>query len=450
MHIVILGAGKIGQYVAQSLSLDGHSVVLVDVRRDKLEEASQKMDVAIRRGLGTDWKLLAELMEEGPQLLLALTEDDEVNLISCAIAKSLGNIKTISRIRDSKYLSCERFDIQRLFHVDHFVVPELLTADQIIKLTLNRGLYNESFFHGGVLLRTIIVPDGWKDSGKTFLELKTSERHLIAAVIRRKLSTGEEKIIFPHGQDYLLSNDEVTLIGDANLLQEIQSIFGQSLGLPRTAIIAGGTAVGAETARELCKKDVAVTIIEPSPERCYRLAEELPSAVILQSATMDLEFLRAEGVGATDVFIACTMSDEKNLQLSLFAKELGCQKVISVFTDVATGKLAEKFGILYTVSPRIATTDRIVTLARSERVAAIVSLYDQRAEIAEVKVSLNSPISGIPLSILGPRLPQEMLIAVIYNRGRLFIASGTHILSPQDEVIIVAHPRHRKYIEKVF
>ncbi|MDB6081159.1 MAG: trkA, partial [Chlamydiia bacterium] len=162
MHIIILGAGRIGQFVAHSLSLDGHSVVLVDMNREKLEEASLKMDVAIKRGIGTDWKLLDELMEEAPELLLALTEDDEVNLVACTIAKSLGKIRTIARVKDSRYLRHDHYDVGHLFHVDHLVVPELLVAEQISKISMNQGLYSESFFHGGILLRTATIPTGWE------------------------------------------------------------------------------------------------------------------------------------------------------------------------------------------------------------------------------------------------------------------------------------------------
>ena len=121
-----------------------------------------------------------------------------------------------------------------------------------------------------------------------------------------------------------------------------------------------------------------------------------------------------------------------------------------MITDEAISLLAEKLGITHVVSPRIATTDRILALARAEKVTSILSLYDQRAEVMQVKVSLDSPLAGIPLSILGPRLPPELLIAIIYNRGRLFIAGGTHILSPQDEVIVICDPKHRKVLEQLF
>lgn len=451
MHIIILGAGRISQFVAQSLSLDGHSIVLVDISREKLEEMSQKMDIAIRRGVGTDWKLLNELMEENPELLLALTDDDEINLVACTIVKSLGNVRTIARIKDSNYLRHAGFDVARLFHIDHIVVPELLVANQISKILLNQGLYSESFFYGGVLLRTVIVPKDWKNAGKTLTELRTSERRLIVALIRRKNPKNmNDEIIFPHGQDALYPGDEVTLIGDNRLPKEIESFFGIPPEVPESAFIVGGTLVGVELARELTTTEMSVRLVESDATKSYHLAEELPKVSVLCYPNINWEHLKIERVDQTDVFVAATASEEKNMQIALFAKELGCKKVISVFSDFETTKLAEKLGISHTVSPRIATTDRILALVRAGKVSSVVSLYDQRAEIMEVKVSATSPLVGIPLSVLGPHLPPELLIAVIYNRGRILIASGSHILSPQDEVLIVCHPKYRTYLEQIF
>ena len=449
MHVVILGAGRVGQHVAQSLSLDGHSVVLVDASRERLEEASMKMDVAVRKGIGTEWQLVEELMEESPELFLALTDSDEVNFVACSIAKSIGNPRTIARIRESRYLSHERFDAQRLFHVDHIVVPELLVTNQVIKIALNRGLYSESFFHGGILLRSILVSENWPLSGKTLAELRTSEHRLIVAVIRRR-EKGQDKIIFPHGGDSILAGDEVTLIGDGQLPKEIERVFQVKEPLPRSALIIGGSHVGSELARALSKKEIHVRLVEPSAERCYQLAEELPQVTILHQADPDYDLLRQEKVEQADLFVVCTQSEEKNLHLALLAKELACPKVITILSDAPTAQLAEKQGITHVVSQRVATSDRILALARAEKVTSIISLYDQRAEIMEVKVSSDSPIVGIPLSVLGPRLPPELLIAVIHNRGRLFIAGGTHIVSPQDEVIVVSNPRHRTYLEEIF
>jgi trk system potassium uptake protein TrkA len=259
MHVVILGAGRIGQYVAQSLSLDGHSVVLVDMSNKKLQEASQTMDVSVRKGAGTDWKLLEELMKENPELLLALTEEDEVNFVACSIAKSLGNPRTIARAKDFRYAGNSRFDAGRLFHVDHIVLPELLVAEQIVKIGLNQGLYSETFFHGSVFLRTLAVPKGWKHARKTLTELKCSEKRMMIGLIRRKKpgferaltkETGHDEIIFPHGRDAVYEQDEITIIGDAAFSEDINHFLDVKEVPPSSATIIGGTLVGMHVARE--------------------------------------------------------------------------------------------------------------------------------------------------------------------------------------------------------
>ena len=322
MHVVILGAGRIGQYVAQSLSLDGHSVVLVDFSKEKLQEASQKMDVAVRRGVGTDWKLLEELMEENPELLLALTEEDEVNFVACSIAKSLGNPRTIARAKDFRYVGQSRFDPERLFHVDHIVLPELLVAEQIVKIGLNQGLYSETFFHGSVLLRTIIVPKGWKYARKTLAELRLSEKRMMIGLIRRKKPTFsahtdiskdvfKDEIIFPHGSDVILENDEITVIGDASFVEDINHFLDVKEVLPASAMIIGGTLVGTYVARELQKRGVQVRLVDSNAELCYKLAEELPGVSILHHPTIDSDFLKTEQVASSQLFVAATLSEEK-------------------------------------------------------------------------------------------------------------------------------------------
>ncbi len=468
MRIIVLGAGRIGQYVAQGLLRDDHNVTLVDSRRESLDEASQKMDVAIKVGRATDVALLGELMHEHPELLLALTDNDEANIVACSIARALGsfqskvnskahsNFRTIARIQSPHYLSRDNFDLGRLFHIDHIVIPDLLVANQLATCALNYGLYSENFFHGAAHLRTIILPVHWKHSGKTLAEIRTLEKRLMVALIRRKTDSSassplpKDLIIFPHGQDALFSGDEVTFIGNRNLDGEIDKLLGNSSPEPRSALIMGGELTAIHLAKELESRNVKVRLGDSSKERCYELARELPNCSILYTQGSDWDFLKAEKVGQVDVFVACTPIEEKNMQLSLFAKEQGCSKVISVFSDQATRRLAEKLGIYHAISPRIAATDRILTLAKREKLTSMLSLYDQRAEIIEVKVSQNSPLVGIPLSLLGPRLPPEILIAAIYSKGKLFIAGGNHILSPKDEALVICHPLHRKFLEEYF
>ncbi len=449
MHIIVLGAGRIGQYVAQSLSLDGHSVVLVDPNIEKLGEVAQKIDVATKKGFATDWKLIATLMEEGPQLLLALSDNDEVNLVACQIAKSFGNVRTICRIKDSRYLGHEHLDIARLFHIDHLIFPEQLVAEQIIKIAFSQSFYHESFFHGGAILRTIQIPRGWVHNGKTLATLHTIDKRLIIALIKRKTETGY-KLIFPHGKDSLYFDDEVTVIAEADLLAEIHRFFEVEEFLCESMAIIGGTSVGEHLARSAKKKEMRVKLSEASADRCYALAEELPDVAILHMQGSSFEFLQSENIASSDVFVAATPHEDKNLMFSLFAKELGSKRIISVLSDEHVIKIAEDHGISHVVSPHIITTDKILALARAEKLTSLVSLYDQQVEIMQIRVSLDSPVVGIPLSVLGPRLPQELLIAVLSSRGRIHIVGGSHILSPHDEVVVVCHPKHRQFLESIF
>jgi trk system potassium uptake protein len=457
MNIVILGAGRIGQFVARSLSQDGHNVTLVDTSRERLDEASQKMDVATRRGEATDYALLKELIRECPDLLLALTDNDEVNLVASTLARSLNTMQTgasrhlriIARLHNTHYLNYESFDIASLFHIDHIVIPDLLVASQILTVALNYGLYSESFFHGGALLRTVTLPQNWKYAGKTLAELRTIDNRLIAIIIRRK-EQGHDTLIFPHGHDTLLAGDEVTFVGDSHLVVELKELLGQDAELPESCLIFGGDLTGVHLAEEIAKKGLRVRIADPEKSRCLEIARALSSVRVLHATGSDWDFFKSEKITQADVFIACTSSEERNLQLSLFAKELGCKKVISTFSEEETSHLAEKLGIYHIVSPRIVTCDRILTLARQEKLTSVLSLYDERAEILAVKVSERSPLIGIPLASLGPRLPSEILIAVIYSRGKLNIASGSDILSAKDEAIVVCHPKHRKYLEEIF
>lgn len=455
MRTVIFGASTISQYVAESLTQDGHTVTLVDERPELLKEASQKIDISTKVGIATDAKLLGELFEDAPELLLALTDNDEVNLITCSIAKSLGktlgHVKTVARIQDIRFLANEQVDIRGLFHVDHIVAPDIAVAHRLFTIATNSGLYSESFFQGKALLKTVTIPIHWKNSEKPLTELFFPTRQLNVALIRRKSSNHPEgEIIFPHGQDFLHPFDEVTFIGNSHLSQEIESLIGKAHELPSLVIIVGATLAAIHLAKELQKKHIQVRLIDSSKDTCHLLANELPKVSIVYQPTFDFDFFKTEKIERADVFVACTAFEEKNMQLSLFAKELGCKKVVSVFSDPSSSRIAEKIGITHVVSPRLSVTDHILALARAERISSMVSLYNQQAEIFAVKISTHSPLIGAPLSSLAARLPKELLIAVVLSKGKLYIPKGDLALSAGDEAIIVGNPQHRKLMEKIF
>lgn len=454
MNIVILGAGEIGTYLAKMLSREEHNVIVIDPDPRPLEKLLRSADVATRIGSGTDWQLLEELLEHSPQLFLALSSSDETNLVACSIAKNLGYPKTVARIHQASFLLRSRLDFARLFFVDHFIGSELILAHDIFKCILNPGnIAVENFAHGAVQMRSIIIPEGSHLSRQSISHLNLPEG-LLVGLIRRKPTlggeAGPERIIFPRGQDFLLSGDEVTLIGESKVMSQLNSFFGTPSKKINSVVVAGGTSVAMEVCRLLKEEGIQVRLIEQDEERCHFLSEHLPDVTILNQEPTDLNFLLSEKIHLSDAFVACTSSNEKNILAAALAKQAGCSEVIAEVSDESYCSLLRRLGIFFNVSEKVSVANRIHALIQEESVISVASLYHNSAKIMEVKVSSESQIVGIPIADLSKYLPEDFLIALIENRGRIMIAKGANILAPGDTVIVICHPKHIAELEKIF
>lgn len=453
MNIVIIGAGAIGKHIARILSKEQINVTLVDKDPKRLVGVAQTMDVAIRHGDGTDWRLLDDLLESSPDLLLAVTNDDECNLVSCAIAKNMGYPRTVARVHNSLYLNRFRVDFGRIFEVDQFINPELLAANDIYKfLSIPGSLAVETFAHGAVQLRTLTVPARWRKGNRLLRDLELPQG-MIVGLIRREVAAErgkQRKLIFPHGNDTLLPGDEVTVIGEADVVSDAHLFFGSEQSMANSVVIVGGSAIALNLARILEQHDVEVRVIEKDLDICASLAEQLPRSLIIHHDGTDIDLLLREKVDKADVVVACTNRDEVNLTVALLAKEAGCDQAVMVLTDERLIPLVEKLDIAYTASPRTSAASRILSLAHAQTLCSVMSLYEHQAEVVEINVSMDSKVVGIPISDLGPQFPKDFLFAIIQNRGRIMVANGDRIISPGDTVIVVTTPKHFRELEKVF
>lgn len=454
MNIVIIGAGDIGLHLATIFSSVEYGIVLIDKDPHKLEMAARDLDVVTRLGSGTDWELLEELMEISPDMLIALTDDDETNLVACTLAKNLGYPQTIARIRAGKYFLQSRLHIERLFSIDYLISPEKLTAEAIANMILvPEATSAESFSHGAVQMRTLKVPPYW-DKGAVPLKerahLNLPEQCMCALIKRKNEPSGRDQIIFPHGLDSIQPLDEVTLIGETKAMQEVHKVFGYPTEKTKSVVIMGGSLIGLNLALKLQEVGIKPLIIEKDENKAALFSRLLPDCTVIRHDGTDYRFLQTEKICDTDVFVACTRSDEANFLSASAAKDLGAHHVIVSLSDINYIPLLNRLGISQSASPRIHAANRIFSIAREKKVASMISMYETRAEIMEVKVSMESKIAGIPIKHLGPELPKDFLIAVIQNRGRVFIADGSRILSPGDTVIVISTPKHMKDIKKLF
>ncbi len=455
MNIVILGAGEVGSYLATTLSEEEHNVVIVDKNPQALEKVSQKADIAVKHGSGTDWKLLEELLDHNPHIFIALSSDDETNLVACSIAKNLGYPTTVARIRQNTFLDRFRLDFARLFFVDHFIGTELIVAHDLLKSISHPGnLAVESFAHGSVQMRTILVPSHWPYFKKNLSELPLPKNLLVGLIRRKSFQESQirpkEKIIFPKGQDYILPGDEVTIIGEVDEMMQLYHFFGIPYKKVSSVTIAGGSSIALHLCRLLIESHIHVTIIEKEEKTCKMIAEQFPEAIVLHQDASDIHFLIEEQMFRSDFFLCCTRSNETNILIAALAKQAGCKEVLTLISDESYSTLLRRLGILFSLSEKVSIAHRIHAILHQGSISSISSLYHNQAKIIEMKVSSDSEVVGIPIRNLKNHLPLHFLIALIENRGRITVAKGDHILTPGDTIIVICSPEHIQELEKIF
>lgn len=447
MNIVILGAGKIGSYVAKALSEEEHNVILIDKDVKALERAARECDVATIHAAAPNSRLFEDLIENRPHFFFAATGDDETNLVCCAIAKNLGFQKTVARVTGRDYLNHSRLDFGRLFYVDYFIGPEVLAAQDLCKVLVHSGdLAVEHFAHGAIQMRTIQIPDRWDQGGTPICKL-TLPPELIAGLIRRRMTDGES-VLIPHGDDHILPGDQVTLVGEAKVMHRLHEIFHSPETDIRSVVLVGGSAVALHLTHFLCQQKIHVRIIEKNEDRCNELAELLPQATIINRDGRDPQLLRSEKIQEADALVSCTHFDETNLLIAALAKEIGCPKVFAQVTDAQIIPILEKLNILPALSPRVNVANRILSILDEETTLSIASLSCDCAKIVELKVAPTSKVVGIPLSEL--KLPKGLLIAVIESQGRVMIGRGSRVLCPEDIVIAICHPIQIPKLQQIF
>lgn len=447
MNIVILGAGGTGTFVASVLSDAEHNVILIDQDGAKLEKAARELDIATIHSTAPNWKLFSDLMQQKPDVFFAATDNDETNLVSCTIAKKIGFPKTIARVKSTDYLLSLKIDFGHLFSVDHFISAELLAAQDLFKVLVHSGdIAVEHFAHGAVQMKTILIPDAWEKGSLSIQNLGLPE-HLIVALIHRKEEETAQNII-PHGSDQILPGDEVTLIGEAKVMNQLHEIFHIEEKKVRSVILAGGSSIARHLASFLLQQKIQVRIIESDVSRCNILADLLPQATIINRDAKDSSLLAAERVKDADALVACLEDEAANFLIASLAGKLGCSKAIALISDPALTPLLETLEVTPALSARANLSNKILSIVHEEDILSITSLMHSDNKIVEIKVASESKAIGIPLVKL--HLPKNLLIAVIERQGQVTIGRGNSLLAAGDIAIVVCKSEHINPLKQLF
>lgn len=443
MKITIIGAGKVGVEIARRLVGEGHDLVLIDQDETKLSRLEGHLDALMLKGSGSSATILKHPDVAGSDMVAAVTNADEINMIACMMAKKLGVPRTIARIRDPVYardLVISKEDLG----LDLVINPEHSAALEIARLlTVSLPVHTEPFADGKVQMAEITVDESHRSFvNKRLSEVDLPQSCLIVGISRRG------GIIVPGGRDEILPGDTLYILGHAESVEKVCARIKKRRPRTSSVIILGGGRIGFYLGEKLCSLGIKPKIIEQNHDRCRDLAERLPEALILEGDGSDLDLLKREGIKETDGFVAVTGFDEENLLLALLAKQMGAKHVIAKVSRPNYAQLVERLGVDAAISPLLITASAILRYIRGGRLLSLVLLLNGQAEVVELILQPESRMVGKPLSRLG--LPKGVIVGAIKRRQQIIIPKGDVALQGGDRLVVFAVGYGVDTIERLF
>jgi len=431
VRVVIVGAGEVGSTIAAGLA-ETHEVVVIDIDADLVESLTYSHDVLPIRGDGTDLETLEEAGIGDADMLIASTDDDETNIVTCGAAKVAGDAFTIARVKSPKYLRAWQ-RAQGAFGVDFMVCTDLLAAESIVGLAgLPTARDVDTFADGLVQMTEFEIPEGSPVADQTVAEADRFDSLTFAGIIR-----GDE-VIVPRGETVIRGGDEVIAIGSPKSIREFSSAIAPEERGPKDIVIVGGGEIGFQTARLLEERGFAPRIIEQDPDRARWLAEELPVTTVLNNDATNQDLLERENVGHADVVIAALENDQQNLLATLLAKRKGADRAIAIVDTGDFTELFEAVGIDVAVSPRKVTAEDITRFTRARRAENVAIIEGDRAEVLEFRVDADSLLIDREIAESAADFPEGVVIGAITRDGELITPRGNTVVRRDDHVVVFA------------
>jgi trk system potassium uptake protein TrkA len=438
MYIIVVGCGNVGQTITQQLSKEGHNITVIEEKSSVVQNVVNSYDVMGIVGNGASYSIMKDAGIETADLMIAVTDSDELNLLCCLIAKKAGNCHTIARVRNPVYKKEINF-IKEELGLSMVINPEEAAAAEAGRLLkLPSATKIETFARGRAELVRLVIDE---NSRLCNLALKDIPSDLKKQVIVAVVSRGNE-VFIPDGNFVIRAGDEITIFGSS---KNTVSFF-KKLGLPsakvHSTIIIGGGETAYYLAMQLIALGIKVTIFDKDPVRCKELTDILPQALIINGDGTDKDMLLEEGVTRTDSFVSLTNLDEENIMLSMYVKSINPKaKLITKVHRVTYGDIIGSLNIGSIIYPKNITADRIVQFVRGmsaskdSNIETLYKLNDDKVEALEFIVRNGSPVIGKPLSQM--KIRKGVLIACINHYGEIISPSGDSVIRDRDSVIVV-------------
>lgn len=442
MRVIVIGAGKVGYQISESLSRESFDVIVIEKDEQVIEKINDNLDVQTIKSNGFVSEPLKQLGVNKDDTVIAVTESDEGNMLACLSAKNLGAGTTVARIRNPEYTKDWAVTKEQL-SIDYIINPERSTAYEISRmLTFSPAGIVEDFAKGMVQMVAVPIDDSVRLAQTQIRNFRDLGNILVAAIIRK----GE--LIIPKGEDTIRSGDMIYIIGHKQEILRFCKNIGKTPRRISNVMILGGGRISYYLAENLHYLGVSVKIIEMDPERCKELAEKLPNALIINGDGTDADLLKSEGIDQMDAFIALTGIDEENVLLSLLAKHLGAKKAISKVSRTNYVPLVETIGIDAAITPSMITASEILRFVRGGRVVSLFLLLGGEGEIVELDAQPGCDAAGSFIRDLD--FPKDAIITTIIRKGKVIIPHGNDVINENDRIIILSRTEVVNRIRELF
>jgi trk system potassium uptake protein TrkA len=431
MRAVILGGGTVGTWVADLLCQHRHSVTVVDHDPANTRRINDELDVRAITGSASQSSVLFQADVIGADICLAVTGDDEVNIVGASMARAMGTRRSIARVYAPVFRDLSTFDYQR-----HFGIDRLLSLEHLSAMELARGIRNpgsvvlETFARGELEVQEILVREKTRAVGvplTTWQDLGLPRRVRVGSIYR------DDRLWIAGANDSIELDDRITLIGRREDIDEARDSIQRESGPKRGVVIAGGGETGYHLARTLEGDRYAVVLMEQLPERCDFLANHLTRTTVVHADATRRAVLEEERVGSADFFIACTGEDENNIMAGVEARDIGAKSVMAVVGRPDYAAIVNKLGIDLAVSPRDVMARQILAFLNTGAVITRTALPGGQIGVFEIEVQESVPATEHVLANL--ELPDQCLIAAVMREDYVRVPTGDERLQPGEVVL---------------
>ena len=451
MKVIICGAGQVGSNIARYLAQEDNEVTVVDQSAELTRKISDTLDVKAINGFASHPNVLAQAGAADADMLIAVTQADEVNIVACQVAHSLFDVTTkIARIRQQGYLEDKWANLYSRDHVpiDVVISPELEVARAVANRLQSPGAFDMiSLVDDKVKLTGVrcgedcpVVNTPLRQLTQLFPDLNI----VIVGIVR------DNTAIIPTADDHMVPGDEVYFVVDSTHVDRAMATFGHEESEARRMGIFGGGNIGEFLAGEIETNHPSVNlkVVENNKKRAEQVARGLKRSVVLQGSVLDMDILEEANVASAETVVAVTNDDETNIMASLLAKRMGSQRAITLINSATYVPLTPSLGIDVVVSPRNITVSTILQHVRRGRIHSVHTIRDGFGEIIEAEAMETSSLVGMPLK--EAELPDNVLVGAVVRDGEVIVPRSDTIVQVHDRVVLFAAAEAVREVEKMF